>query len=73
MQQGALIGPNAVLQLLPEIERIGGEARVAQMLAEAGIFDVPDGTKMIPEGAAARLHQVLRRDVLHFMLLKKLL
>ena len=60
--QGALIGPNAVLQLLPVIARIGGEARVAQMLAEAGIFDVPDGSHMIPEGDAMRLHQVLRRD-----------
>lgn len=60
--QGALIGPNAVLQLLPVIERIGGEARVAQMLAEAGIFDVPDGSHMIPEGDAMRLHQLLRRD-----------
>jgi divinyl protochlorophyllide a 8-vinyl-reductase len=61
-QHGALIGPNAILQLLPQIERIGGEARVAQMLAEAGVFDVPDGSQMIPEGDAARLHQVLRRD-----------
>lgn len=60
--RGALIGPNAILQLLPQIERIGGEARVAQMLAEAGVFDVPDGSRMIPEGDAARLHQVLRRD-----------
>lgn len=60
--QGALIGPNAILQLLPQIERIGGEARVAQMLAEAGVFEVPDGSHMIPEGDAARLHQVLRRD-----------
>jgi divinyl protochlorophyllide a 8-vinyl-reductase len=59
---GALIGPNAILQLLPQIERIGGEARVVQMLAEAGVFEVPDGSHMIPEGAAARLHQVLRRD-----------
>ena len=59
---GALIGPNAILQLLPQIERIGGEARVVQMLAEAGVFEVPDGTQMIPEGDAARLHQVLRRD-----------
>jgi divinyl protochlorophyllide a 8-vinyl-reductase len=59
---GALIGPNAILQLLPQIERIGGEARVAQMLAEAGVFEVPDGSHMIPEGDAARLHQVLRRD-----------
>ena len=59
---GALIGPNAILQLLPQIERIGGEARVVQMLAEAGVFEVPDGSQMIPEGDAARLHQVLRRD-----------
>ncbi|MGJ8603823.1 MAG: bacteriochlorophyll 4-vinyl reductase [Marivita sp.] len=62
MQQGAVIGPNAILQLLPQIARIGGEARVAQMLAEAGVFEVPDGTQMIPEGDAMRLHQVLRRD-----------
>ena len=59
---GALIGPNAILQLLPQIERTGGAARVAQMLAEAGVFEVPDGTRMIPEGDAARLHQLLRRD-----------
>ena len=58
----ALIGPNAILQLLPQIERIGGAARVAQMLAEAGVFEVPDGSHMIPEGDAARLYQVLRRD-----------
>jgi divinyl protochlorophyllide a 8-vinyl-reductase len=61
VQKGALIGPNAILQLLPQIERIGGKARVAQMLAEAGVFEVPDGTRMIPEGDAARLHQALRR------------
>ncbi|WP_299792144.1 bacteriochlorophyll 4-vinyl reductase [uncultured Marivita sp.] len=58
---GALIGPNAILQLLPQIERLGGEARVAQMLAEARVFEVPDGSRMIPEGDAARLHQLLRR------------
>ncbi|MFP7673401.1 bacteriochlorophyll 4-vinyl reductase [Marivita sp. S0852] len=59
---GAVIGPNAILQLLPQIERIGGEERVAQMLAQAGIFDVPDGSHMIPETDAMRLHQVLRRE-----------
>lgn len=59
---GALIGPNAILQLLPQIERTLGEARVVQLLAEAGVFEVPDGSQMIPEGDAARLHQVLRRD-----------
>jgi len=61
MTEGAVIGPNAILQLLPQIERIGGEARVAQMLAEAGVLEVPDGSHMIPERDAARLHQVVRR------------
>jgi divinyl protochlorophyllide a 8-vinyl-reductase len=59
---GALIGPNAILQLLPQIERIGGSAQVARMLADAGVTQVPDGSHMIPEGDAARLHQLLRRE-----------
>jgi divinyl protochlorophyllide a 8-vinyl-reductase len=59
---GALIGPNAILQLLPQIERAFGEARAVQLLAKAHVFDVPDGSQMIPEGDAARLHQMLRRD-----------
>lgn len=55
-----LIGPNAILQLLPVVERIGGPERLAQMLAAAGIFEVPDGQSMIPETDAARLHHQLR-------------
>ena len=61
--QDALIGPNAILQLLPPLERVLGPARTAQMLAEAGVSVVPDGSHMIPEGDAARLHQALRRDM----------
>lgn len=61
-QTEGVIGPNAILQLLPQIERIGGQARVARMLADAGVDEVPDGSHMIPEGQAARLHQALRRD-----------
>ncbi|MBY5934577.1 bacteriochlorophyll 4-vinyl reductase [Tateyamaria omphalii] len=57
-----VIGPNAILQLLPLLDRIGGPERRAQMLAAAGIFDVPDGSCMIPEGDAARLHQQLRKE-----------
>lgn len=60
--QGALIGPNAILQLLPPLDRAFGPARTAQMLAEAGVKAMPDGTRMIPETDAARLHQLLRRD-----------
>lgn len=57
-----LIGPNAILQLLPVIDRLGGPERRARMLASAGIFDVPDGQSMIRETDAARLHQQLRRE-----------
>lgn len=60
--QDALIGPNAILQLLPPLERAFGPARTTQMLAEAGVTAMPDGTRMIPETDAARLHQFLRRD-----------
>lgn len=56
-----LIGPNAILQLLPILDRLGGPEKRDQLLAEAGIFDLPDGTSMIPEGDAARLHHQLRR------------
>ncbi|WP_420014320.1 bacteriochlorophyll 4-vinyl reductase [Sulfitobacter sediminis] len=57
-----MIGPNAVLQLLPLLDRLGGPDRRARMLAEAGIFEVPSGQSMIPETSAARLHQQLRLE-----------
>ncbi|MBT8413696.1 MAG: bacteriochlorophyll 4-vinyl reductase [Boseongicola sp.] len=55
-----VIGPNAILQLLPVLDRLGGPERRAQILAEAGIFHLPDGKAMIPETDAARLHHRLR-------------
>jgi len=61
-QAGGLIGPNAILQLLPVLEREGGPERVARMLAGAGVSAVPDGSRMIPEDDAARLHRLLRRE-----------
>lgn len=57
-----LIGPNAILQLLPVIEQHCQPGRLAEMLASARIFALPDGSSMIPEGDAARLHRQLRRD-----------
>lgn len=48
--------------MLPVIERLGGQKRVSQMLARAGIFQIPDGTGMIPEQDAARLHRQLRLE-----------
>jgi divinyl protochlorophyllide a 8-vinyl-reductase len=59
-QAEGLIGPNAILQLLPVLDRLGGTEGRARILAEAGIFELPDGSRMIPEGDAARLHHHLR-------------
>jgi divinyl protochlorophyllide a 8-vinyl-reductase len=58
--QSGVIGPNAILQLLPVLDRFGGPTRRAEILALAGILDLPDGTRMIPEADAARLHRQLR-------------
>ena len=60
--QAGLIGPNAILQLLPLIERVGGRERVAKMMAEAGMFEIPDGEAMVPERDVARLHGLLRQE-----------
>lgn len=57
-----IIGPNAILQMLPVLSDVLGKAERAQLLARAGIVDLPDGSCMIPEGDAARLHRQLRRD-----------
>jgi divinyl protochlorophyllide a 8-vinyl-reductase len=54
------IGPNALTQLLPLLERAGGPALRDGLLAEAGIFALPDMTGLIEEGPVARLHQALR-------------
>ncbi|MDF1728240.1 MAG: bacteriochlorophyll 4-vinyl reductase [Sulfitobacter sp.] len=62
--QGAsgLIGPNAILQLLQVLESVGGPEASAGILAAAGLRDMPDGERMIPEGEAARLHRQIRQS-----------
>ena len=57
-----LIGPNAILQLLPVLEGACGIDRTAYMMQRAGLGGPPAETGMIPEGDAARLHQQLRRQ-----------
>ncbi|WP_300060497.1 bacteriochlorophyll 4-vinyl reductase [uncultured Roseobacter sp.] len=57
-----LIGPNAVLQLLPHLESLGGRQNMKATLERAGILEIPDGRHMIPEKDAARLHQLLRAE-----------
>lgn len=57
---GGRIGPNAVLQLLPVVEERLGAARVRPLLMAAGLAAPPDGTAMIPQGEAVRLHRAVR-------------
>lgn len=55
-----LIGPNAILQLLPALTETFGEAGTRSFLRKARVARVPDGHSMIPETDAARLHRLLR-------------
>ena len=56
----ALIGPNAILQFLPLLDETFGVSAREALLQEAMVMRVPDGSKMIPEGGAVRLQQILR-------------
>jgi divinyl protochlorophyllide a 8-vinyl-reductase len=59
----ARIGPNAVLQLVPVLDRVAGRAARIRLMTGAGLFEMPDGGAMIPESTVARLHQAMRRDM----------
>lgn len=59
----ARIGPNAVLQLVPVLDRVVGRAARIRLMTGAGLFEMPDGSVMIDEGPVARLHQNMRRDL----------
>jgi divinyl protochlorophyllide a 8-vinyl-reductase len=57
------IGPNAVLQLLPVLEREGGAALRDRMLRAAGLKAAPSDAGMMDEAPAAAMHQALRREL----------
>lgn len=63
MQAGptGLIGPNAILQMLPVLETQCGQVRTHALVAQAGLPTVPDGSAMIPETDAAHLHRAVRQ------------
>ena len=56
-----LIGPNAILQLVPVLRAHLGDLRTHAICAAANLHALPDGTQMVPEDDAARLHQAVRR------------
>lgn len=53
------IGPNALLQLIPVLDRACGPALCEVILSAGGLAVVPDD-RMIPEGPVAAVHQALR-------------
>lgn len=55
------IGPNAVLQLLPVLDRASGPDASGQALAAAGIPRPGADAGMLPETGVAALHGVVRR------------
>ncbi|MGX0977599.1 divinyl protochlorophyllide a 8-vinyl-reductase [Roseovarius sp. MBR-51] len=56
----ARIGPNAVLQLAPAMDRIAGEGARRALFAPLGFDPLPDPTAMIDEARVAALHGALR-------------
>jgi divinyl protochlorophyllide a 8-vinyl-reductase len=58
-----LIGPNALTQLLPLLEKAGGVELRERLLARAGVFEMPDMTGLIDEAPVARLHRAMRAEV----------
>lgn len=54
------IGPNAVLQLAPAMDRIAGEGARRALFAPLGFDPLPDPTAMIDEARVAALHGALR-------------
>ncbi|MBI1402363.1 MAG: bacteriochlorophyll 4-vinyl reductase [Porphyrobacter sp.] len=58
-REGALIGPNAVLQAVAVMEERLGHAETCAILLDAQIHHLPSGDHMIPEVQALRLHRWL--------------
>lgn len=59
----ARIGPNAVLQLAPAMDRIAGEGARRALFAPLGFDPLPDPNTMIDEARVAALHGTLRRQL----------
>ncbi|MDJ0760363.1 MAG: bacteriochlorophyll 4-vinyl reductase [Woeseiaceae bacterium] len=58
----ARVGPNAILQYLPVLEKAMGRSALDEFLTAEHLERVPDGSEMIEEGLAAQFHQAVRRQ-----------
>lgn len=56
---GARIGPNAILQLVPVLDRVQGRAARDRLLGAAGVAVPPDDAGMWPEAQCRAAHQAV--------------
>ncbi|NBB97001.1 MAG: bacteriochlorophyll 4-vinyl reductase [Alphaproteobacteria bacterium] len=59
-QDGARIGPNAILQHLPVLDDAIGEPLRGALLHRAGVEEPPLDAGMLPQAEVARLHNAVR-------------
>ncbi|MBK5947605.1 bacteriochlorophyll 4-vinyl reductase [Rhodobacter veldkampii DSM 11550] len=59
----ARIGPNAILQLIPVLDRAVGRTARDALFAQAGVAVPPPDAGMLPETDIARLHHTLRQTM----------
>ncbi|OZA12139.1 MAG: bacteriochlorophyll 4-vinyl reductase, partial [Rhodobacterales bacterium 17-64-5] len=59
LQVPARIGPNAILQLVPVLDRAVGVRARKGLFAEAGVALPPPDAGMLPETEVIRLHRAL--------------
>lgn len=60
LTDAARIGPNAVLQLIPVLDRALGRAGRLALFDAAGVAEPAPDAGMLPEAGVARLHEALR-------------
>lgn len=60
MSGAAEIGPNAVLQMIPVLDRVLGPPARLRLCQAAGLGAMPSDAGLMPEEPAVRLHQSLR-------------
>ena len=59
MDRGARIGPNAILQLVPVLDRMQGRAARESLLGAVGVAVPPDDAGMWPEDQCRAAHQAV--------------
>lgn len=63
MQAAARIGPNAILQMIPVLDRAVGPDRRRALFARAGVAEPPPDSGMLPQDQVVRLMRAVAHDL----------